>query len=820
MDHLKLRGSFLAVRTMADGDKSAPHLGALTFCPECQTSLPSHTLEAHLRQAHHLYVYLGERRSFDDAQALLLDRLTISRLDVDAWPALTAIVREKHGPRADLVLASSLSQALARVSGEDRTSRVESLALLLAADGPVELVAALAAEGEEASRHLALAILGRWPRPLDVGLWQPLRALLLDHRLPAEAQVGAMAALMRTAGSAAVVPELLPLLIAGLGKGSAIDRLQELRRLTGHHRALTALRERLEEKLRLNCPRCGVVLRQPEMVPHLWEQHRLLLEGRRVREPWSVIDDWIEEYRRSGDAKRLQQTRALGRRLDGDAGQRRVERLLLACGVGSVEARRELLEAAGDHHAALCPWCYAEVPVLRDVPPLALSIRGGRLSAEGYHVELNDSGWRTMLEVRAGDRVLHTGSEPGRYWTWRGGQYVLVGPWLVLALGAAVVWPWSPLPIVCVLLLLALLAYSMANRLWGQTPSLPRRVRRYAWQLLVSQLLENGSSPDGRFLAGLARLPRAEGDIEARRELLADLLVKVEKSVREGRTLPAHLAMVRRLAIEDAAADGEDAVPLAAAEVGRCFHGDLPLRYGEALLAGWRGDLWTTGRAARLRLLLCDRAFEAGFEVGNLLDAGQSAPALAAVLRTEEPMALAALRLLWSLRPTRPWDRCSPAQTAFDLAVDPDRESLLAEYSDLLLCQEEPDWPWIGFEDGPLEPVRIVLSVGGVWLQSAFFAEPPRLVEINPKDNGYELVLGKQVFRAHKPLDETAARMERWFRYAFHEFLPAVAGVRTWQSPDRAAILRAWGAAPCPQCQRFLLARVGEVGIALDEPAI
>jgi hypothetical protein len=43
--------------------------------------------------------------------------------------------------------------------------------------------------------------------------------------------------------------------------------------------------------------------------------------------------------------------------------------------------------------------------------------------------------------------------------------------------------------------------------------------------------------------------------------------------------------------------------------------------------------------------------------------------------------------------------------------------------------------------------------------------------------------------------------------------------VADWESPDRAAILRSWGAQPCPECGRFLLARVGQIGLALDEPA-
>ena len=62
-----------------------------------------------------------------------------------------------------------------------------------------------------------------------------------------------------------------------------------------------------------------------------------------------------------------------------------------------------------------------------------------------------------------------------------------------------------------------------------------------------------------------------------------------------------------------------------------------------------------------------------------------------------------------------------------------------------------------------------------------------------------------------------ALRMERWFRYVFTEFLPALSRVEKWLAPDRTAILRAWGALTCPECRRQLLPRVGQVGIAVEE---
>jgi hypothetical protein len=290
--------------------------------------------------------------------------------------------------------------------------------------------------------------------------------------------------------------------------------------------------------------------------------------------------------------------------------------------------------------------------------------------------------------------------------------------------------------------------------------------------------------------------------------------------VAAGQAPPSHLAALRRLLVEDAAAAGADPAPLVADLLARCFEGRAPLAFAEHLLARWRSAYWTRGNLARLRVLLCDRAFEAGFEVHNLIDAGQSAPALGEVLGIDDVRGLAALRLLWARRPTRPWDHCGPSRTVFDLAAEAKSAALLEDQPDLLLWQEEPGWRVAA--DGGEEPMRgaeIRVCVGGVWLQDARFTEPPRDVELLRKSMGCELSLGGRRFRSPDDLDGLARRMERWFRYYFQEFRPEAAQVQTWQSPDRSAILRAWGAAPCPECKRFLLARLGQVGVALDEAA-
>jgi hypothetical protein len=810
------------------GEPPAPALGRGT-CPECGAEVAPAGLEAHLRQAHRPDPFRGAGRTPSATVAALLAALAAPHPDPKAWRTLSDIALQEQGAHAGPFLAELLGQALGRLGGATRATAVEALAPVLAAGANPSLVAALASDGEPAARHLALAVLGRLPGPPDGTLVQPLRALLLDRRLPEEAQLAAMAAVLRGAGGdSAVAAELLRTLVSGLGKARSIERLRRLRDRAGKSPALDALCAQLEDQLRLSCPRCQAQLRRPEMIRHLWEEHRLVLDGRRVRDPWAVVEDRVHAYQPGAEPELLERCRVVAQRLDPAQGLLRLQRLLLARGVSDPDVRDPLLREARAANAARCPGCFALVPVPPELPPLAVNHRPGRLSARGYSVEVSERGPRTFLEVRGGPgRLLYRGREPGRLWAPRGAALVLAAPLVLVALAWAcgLIDPGgTPLGPVAALLTAALVVYHTARAWWRLRPPPAERVLHYAWTLLAPRLHADGFVlEDSAFLAGLARLAPSAQHAAERAALWPGLLKRTEAAVAAGAAPASHLAALCRLQLADASAEGEDPVPLLVARLARCAlfaeGGRLPLAFAEGLLAGWQAGWWTPGHRARLRILLCDRAFEAGFEVQNLVDAGRDAPALGSLLGCADPQGLAALRLLWSLRPGRPWDRCGPAVTAFELAADPRWGPLLVQYPDLLLRQEEPNLFVVADGGkGKMAAAQVLVRGEGVMLQEVLFREAPRVVEVRVKLAGCELVLGEgeRVFRSPDNLEELSLRLERWCRYLFHEFRPALAGVRNWRPPDRAALLRAWGAVRCPECRRPLLARVGEVGVALE----
>ena len=831
---------------MPDGDNSQARLlgtgaasppEALLVCPECRTSFRPGLFEAHLRQIHRIYQFRGVRRSFNDTFAALLDALLLDPPDLEAWRTLSAIAAENNGPRADNFLAMTLGQLLTRAAPERRTAVVESLGALIGHGGATKLALTLASDAEILARQLALVVLANLPQPIDGVLIAPLRGLLLDRRLPVEPQLAALAAMLHTVGGdGPLAEELLQTLVSGLGKAKSIERLRRFELHAGSSPLIEAMCAKLEDRLRMSCPRCGLQRRRRKMIEHLWNEHRLVLDGRRVREPWSLIEEWVDQYCQRQELKLLERCRTLVQRLESDEGPRRFHRLLLTHGIADEEARRALTEEAAEQHSACCPWCYGLVPVPREVTPLRLNLYRGRLSAGGYRVEVSEGGLLTSLDIVTPEKRLYQGREPGQLLTLRGVLYVFVAPLVFLAL----LWAFGivgfgirPLLPVLVILLLALAVHLLTRWLWRPRVPVGVRARNYAWTMLAPRLHADGYSlGDSAFLAGLADLSRGDEYTPLRTELLPDLMKRTENALTMGIAPPSHLAALRRLMVEDAVARGADPVPMVVDLLARCFEGRLSLAFAEHLLAGWGSDRrdaaptgrrdaaptwWTPGNLVRLRVLLCDRAFEAGFEVRSLLDAGSQAPALGDVLGTHNVANLAGLRLLWSLRPTRPWDRCGDPLTVFDLATDPKQADLLASYPDLLLWQEEPEWLVAAPGVTEPKPARIFFCVRGVLLQGVLFTETPRVVEVNARWRYNDLVIGEQRFRSSGPLDLLALRMERWFRYVFSEFLPALPRVEKWQAPDRLAVLRAWGAIACPECRRLLLPRVGQVGIALEE---
>jgi hypothetical protein len=623
-------------------------------CSECGERVRQTDYDAHLHRCHHIYEFRGVRRTLQQTLNILLEALCGDSPDFEAWTALEAIAREEQGEKADTMLVSWVTR---RVNGlpEERRGQVAGAvaeAVVAGGSGP-RLLPLLASPRmlvplQPAAWLLALEVTARLPGSLSSDLIEVVKPLLADRRLPRPARESAVAALLRTTGKAG--PSALAVLGAYVGnvpKPRAIELLRQLEQHLGQAQAIDELCAQLEDQMRLSCPRCHVELARLDMIGHLWDKHRLMLDGQRVREPWRVLQDWVEDYRLEKDPDVLKRCRTLVGRLDPAEGEAKLGRLLLQRGVEDADALRGLLEQARARNVSVCPHCYALVPLPEFPPPPELYFGKLGLSGSGYRVEVKDGRLAPWLEVKTPDSRVYRGREPGSRRTRLGALFVLLGPLLLIDPLLALLPSFGGLPRwlpAAAIGSLGLLAAVGIWLFWPKPGDLQARVLHHAWTVLVPYLRRKGFPGESLIVvAGLAEVSAGRGDVKARAKPLAAARTAAEQAARTNAALGGCAGSLARLAIEDPAWQGQDAVPALAAELLRCVQGELPLGYAAGLLRARENSDWTKDERQRLRVRLCEEAHAAGLGLHEVLAAGRACAALGALFAVGNEEALAEL---------------------------------------------------------------------------------------------------------------------------------------------------------------------------------
>jgi len=793
-------------------------------CGECRARVKLVDFETHLRRAHGIFEFRGVRRSFGETRAFLVGAVCGSSPDFTAWNTLETMARERYGDGADERLASWLGQGLRVLKRERRPQGVKALAEVITTRGSgVRLASLLAGPSPLAAtqgvrRQLALEIAVRMPPPLDDGLIDKLHPFLSDKQIPRESRLAAVAAFLRTTGKAGSAAEvILAAYVAGSGKLRAIDKLHRLEQHVGQTPAIDAVCARLEDQVRMNCPRCPTQLRRAQMVAHLWDRHRLVLEGRRVRDPWRMMEDWLEDYRLERDVAVLDRCRDLAVKLDPEHGIRHVQRLLLRHGVEDRDALAALLDQARHENACLCPHCYKQIPVHEPAAPPPLVFKNESLEGQGYDIELSENGLWPRVRIEGPEGIIHEGREAGSFLTRNGALAFVVGPLVLLCFVLTELFTGQRLPLALEALLAAgvgLFVGALIYLLWPTSVNVRDRLIDCAWTLLIAgRDQEELSAGDAAFLAGLARASGGWGDSALRADAVEEVCAQMEKLFRRDQTFVPHLAVVWRLRVEDLIRQDADPLAMLAEQVGRCFTARLPLDYAVHLLKGLTPEhvgpdaLWTKRLIHRLPVLLCEQAFSAGLELSDLTDVAQAYPEMRWALGLDGIDHVAQLRLLWSIRSERPWERFGAAVTAFELAGSSSGGRVLARFPDLVLASEG---------------MSLFVCSRGMCFEDVWFDDMPLTVavRVNQARGGYELIVGPHHFSYEVSPDGIADRLEKWFRYYFRDFVPQLSAVRTWRVPEVVRKLQARNGVSCPDCKKKVLLRPGTVGITLDEKVV
>jgi hypothetical protein len=521
------------------------------------------------------------------------------------------------------------------------------------------------------------------------------------------------------------------------------------------------------------------------MARHLWERHRRLLVGRRVRKPWRSIERWALRSGAVAAHRRLLRMGGLNNR--------------------SLSALGRVAEQA---NVGLCPHCFAAIPLdaarfpaAADVEPLNLS--HGRLSGHGYVVELTGSlaGPRLRIETPAGilfDGPVRNGSDGrgARRFRFRLGAFALFVVTLVLA---GILPP--PMAVLATLFILLAALWTAVAMRRHETDDRPDSVIDHAWRLLVPRVKD-----DAAFVAALAAASPRHGDPCVRERRLPQIAGDLRSALKAGAARPMELVALHSLQVADAAATGGDPVFILADAVQSCFTGALTPLAADLLFAGGIGGR-SRGELARLRVLLAARAFATGFGVWDLHALGQAVPGLGRVVNVDDTDGLARLRLIWDQRSTRPWRQCGPAATVFELANYPMLGGQHLEAApDLLLFQPLPTGG---------EPVHLLACGRGLIVGGGLIHAWPTPIDTRPlpgsKGGGNELRFGPHAIQVHGDVAELVRKITNWADYWFEEFLPWIGNALTRAGDGRSDSLEPLRVR-CPECGETFLGRRGELG--------
>jgi hypothetical protein len=496
-----------------------------------------------------------------------------------------------------------------------------------------------------------------------------------------------------------------------------------------------------------------------------------------------------------------------------------VHRLLLSTGMSNEEAQANLTQQAESRRASLCPHCYAMVQHESDVLPQPLNISRGRITSHGYAVQVSDRDIFTHLYVATPNEVIHSGKEPGLGLTLRGAILLLVGPLVFASLLIALLMPphlVAPLTPVALLLLAALALYLRLRSQRSAFDPTDRAIDN-AWEYLVPELqLARSAGDEADFIARLAVTSIGLGTPKVREPWLERTSKATLERVTRGDRSTEDLTALRCLEMDDAVRLSRDPLPILAREVGLTLTGVLPLQYAEHLLEAWPDSARDRGQRARLRILVCARAFESGLEARDVQQLGRLSPALGEICASEDLPGLSRLRWVWESRSKRPWQKQGSATTVFDLARYPALGGqYLAARADLLLFQ--PMSAGSGRESG----APILICERGIVYRNIVIDDPETTIAARParKGSGYDLIIGKKRLHFGRKPALLESRLEGWVRFLFRELLPGAAKLVDAGSPARLRKFRKQKTIQCPECGHSFMALRGDVGLLTDAEA-
>ena len=385
------------------------------------------------------------------------------------------------------------------------------------------------------------------------------------------------------------------------------------------------------------------------MIPHLWHLHRLAYQQGQARDPRVLLDAAITTAASAGETDGIDHSYLLAAQYFPDSDPRQVLQALAARAPPTRRRPTDSSNARSDEGAGLCPVCLSAVP--DPVPPLPppANVSDGRVSADGYSVDVEDgSGGRAIAVAVPGTGPTREPDVASRR-SPRQAAVLVALPLLLLAAVAVAVVPArfaNPAWVGVWLGLVGWMAYLAVRLVRQPLPDRTERAVDLAWARLAPVV--GRSPPAARFLTRLARASIGIGDPVARGGVVFELVQHAAVLAEKGAAYQQLLASARVLEVLDQGRIGRERVAGLVGVFDPFLRGELGPAYAEAaaetLLAS---DALASGDAERLGVLVVGAAFENGLTPADLVTVGRFCPWFRRVVLSARPDHLALLHAVW-----------------------------------------------------------------------------------------------------------------------------------------------------------------------------
>ncbi len=700
-------------------------------------------------------------------------------------------------------MPESVRQLAARVLTSGPGERPRLLRQLARSGDPQTAFVALAAGGPQ----LRLEFLARLTEPVPPTVVRSAIPLLSFDAVALSVRLAAAGKLLSGLSDPAVVSGLIQQLVAGLSDSDRLARLLELQRRVDRCEPLDQLIQNAESERRHLCPRCQTVFSRPDLIAHLWHEHRLVYSNGRPADPRPMVEAAIAASGDDPTGEMLDAAYLLSQHVYPDAAPALVFQAL-ARGIADPTQTDRLLERATASHCGVCPVCLSAVPdPLPPLPPPA-DVGYGRVSADGFTAAVTDTATGRVIELTtpAGPREPPDSLRlpPPMAATLYALPVFGVGLLVTLVMPGRLV---HPLAMAGLMSVAGWLTYVLIRSNRRELPDINDAAVTLTWRELVPGI---GRSPAAvRFLTRLCRGSIGFGDPVPRAGRVHELAEQSAVLDRKGESYSQLAAAAAVLRASDAVRMGREPVATLV-EVFRPFaQGRASVAFAEAGAEIILADLGLPAdELQRLGLGVTAILFDAGLTPPDLLLIVRLCPWLKKLIPAANPDHLAGLYVIWQLTPGRGWTGVGSATTVFDLVANypPTARRLLGAHPDALLR--------LDLGDAATDAVgAVVLTSVGVAVGGLLISDPSERFEAIKTPSGWQLRVGEGLLAADAPIPaKLTEQLREWLIWHAGRLQPkADASLDRRADPVAAERLLAV-VADCPLCGTRCAWQSGRLG--------